>query len=110
MFGPNAARTTACCANQRLRGLTQHTHRFADDVLKGLTPIDVPIADDPLMMGFDVQYSQLIFERMLGLNVTYIASASFIEMYRSLRENACDVAITAVEMCVAAWRHPQSQR
>ncbi len=44
--------------------------------------------------------SKLVFGRMLGLNVTYTAKATHAEMYLSLRSGDCDVAITAIEMCV----------
>jgi hypothetical protein len=40
-----------------------------------------------------------VFGRMLGLNLTYIAAGTFVEMYMSLRAGDCDVGITAVEMC-----------
>jgi hypothetical protein len=45
--------------------------------------------------------SRLVFNRMLGLNLTYIAAGTFVEMYMALRAGECDVGITAVEMCVA---------
>jgi hypothetical protein len=45
--------------------------------------------------------SRLIFNRMLGLNLTYIATGTFVEMYMALRAGECDVGITAAEMCVA---------
>ena len=64
-----------------------------------MTPINVTIAGDELLQsGFDVEYSRLIFNRMLGLNVSYIASGTFVEMYLSLRSGDCDVAMTAIEM------------
>ena len=76
-----------------------------------MTPVGVVIAgNDPMLAGYDMDYSKLIFERMLGLNVTYIASGTFTDMYRSLRSGACDVAISAAEMCAlprrmsACWR------
>jgi hypothetical protein len=48
--------------------------------------------------------SRLVFNRMLGLNLTYIAAGTFVEMYMALRAGECDVGITAVEMCVARAR------
>ena len=83
-----------------------------------MTPIDSMMAgDDPTLSGFDMDFSKLIFTRvrclasaisrqrmlacahalsfrqMLGLNLSYIASATFVEMYLALRSGTCDVGI-----------------
>jgi ABC-type amino acid transport substrate-binding protein len=60
------------------------------------------------LAGYDVDYSRLVLNRMLGLNTTYITQATFGEMYIALREGDCDLAVSAVEfnperaMCTAA--------
>jgi hypothetical protein len=92
-----------------------------------MTPIGLPIAgSDFSMSGYDMDFacvrgacaslhvryadsrsracgssrSRLVFGRMLNLNLTYVAAATFVEMYQALRSGDCDVGITAVEMCV----------
>jgi ABC-type amino acid transport substrate-binding protein len=74
-----------------------------DDTLAALTPLDTTISgDDTTLAGFDMDISKLVFGRMLGLNMTYTAKATHAEMYLSLRSGDCDVAITAIEMCVCS--------
>jgi len=68
--------------------------------LKALTPVNTYLeSNDTLLGGYDIEYSRLIFEEMLGLNITFIASGTFAEMYLDMRDGSrCDVSISAAEM------------
>jgi ABC-type amino acid transport substrate-binding protein len=56
--------------------------------------------DDTTLTGFDRDFVDLIFTRMLGLPVQYHSFGSFAQMYLALLAGKCDVAITASQMCV----------
>ena len=58
------------------------------------------------LAGYDVDYSRLVLNRMLGLNTTYITQATFGEMYIALREGDCDLAVSAVEFNPARCAPP----
>ena len=58
-----------------------------------MTPINQTIdGSDPMMSGFDIDFSRLIFNRMLGLDLHYVAYGTFTEMYMYLRSGECDVS------------------
>jgi ABC-type amino acid transport substrate-binding protein len=50
------------------------------------------------LTGFDRDFVELVFTRMLGLPVTYNTFGSFTAMYLALLGGKCDVAITASQM------------
>ena len=62
----------------------------------------------PRLAGYDVDYTRLVLNRMLGLNTSYLTQATYGEMYIALREGDCDIAVSAVEfnparaMCTSA--------
>jgi ABC-type amino acid transport substrate-binding protein len=58
-------------------------------------------ADDKSLTGFDRDFVDLIFTRMLGLPVQFHTFGSFTQMYLALLAGKCDVAVTASQMCVS---------
>ena len=68
--------------------------------LDALIPLNTYMeSNDTLLGGYDIEYSRLVFEEMLGLNIVFIASGTFAEMYLDLRDGSrCDVSVSAAEM------------
>jgi hypothetical protein len=52
-------------------------------------------ADDPKLQGFDRDFVQLIFEKMLGLPVTFRSYGSFPEVWWAVLRGDVDVVVTA---------------
>ena len=68
-------------------------------LLKGLTPTDeYLLSNDTRLAGVDYEYTRLVFEEMLQANIVYYPVANFPELYLALRNETCQVAVTAAEM------------
>ena len=52
-------------------------------------------ADDPLLEGFDRDFVELIFEKMLTLPVTFRSYGSFVEAWMAVLQGFVDVVVTA---------------
>jgi hypothetical protein len=46
--------------------------------------------------------SDLLFHKILGVRILYVVRQTYLELYLALREGACDVGITAAELCARA--------
>ena len=55
-------------------------------------------SDDPKLTGFDRDFIDLVFAKMLNLPYTYRSFGSFSEMRLGVIQGFCDVAITASEV------------
>ena len=85
------------------------TGEVAYDDLDALLPGGLTLPSGAARLaGYDVDYTRLVLNRMLGLNTSYITQATYGEMYLALREGDCDVAVSAAEfdperaVCTAA--------
>ena len=68
------------------------------DQLDSLLPSGLSLPSNaPRLAGYDVDYTRLVLNRMLGLNTTYITQGTYGELYLALREGFCDIAVSAVE-------------
>ena len=68
------------------------------DQLDSLLPSGLTLPSSaPRLAGYDIDYTRLVLNRMLGLNTTYITQGTYGELYLALREGFCDVAVSAVE-------------
>jgi len=69
-------------------------------LLKGLTPThELLMSNDTRLAGVDYEYTRLVFETMLQVpNLMYLPMPNFVEMYIALRNESCQVAVTAAEM------------
>jgi hypothetical protein len=78
-------------------------------VLDDLLPSGLTFPDaSPLLAGYDVDYTSLVLSRMLQLNISYVTTGTYAEMYLSLRQArrrdcacACACALCA---CVCVWQ------
>ena len=49
---------------------------------------------DPLLTGYDIDVAELVFVRMLGLNITYRVVHAYDQMLLALMQGYCDVALS----------------
>ena len=69
------------------------------NLLKSLTPTDgYLLANDTRLAGVDYEYTKLVFQEMLQANIVYWPVPNFPELYLAIRNETCQVGVTAAEM------------